>query len=194
MADAPMTFPGEIWKPVVDDRIDEPLEVSNIGRVKRIGRSYTVTGRPGVAPFQCHRPTRLAHILYPLGYPSVNIRKPDGKRISIGIHQLICGAFHGPRPSPRHQAAHRDGNPVHCVLSNVRWATLEENQADKKIHGTHIEGVDMHNAKLDDARVKEMRRLHAEGGFTYTDLAKKFGVYRTTAERTIKRRLWKHVA
>ena len=65
----------------------------------------------------------------------------DGKRGHTWfIHQLVAVAFYGPRPSPDHQAAHRDGNKLNNHKSNIRWCTRAENEADKVLHGTSNRG------------------------------------------------------
>ncbi len=45
-------------------------------------------------------------------------------------------------------------------------------------------------AKLTFAKVEEMRRLHVEGGLTYTEIGKRFGVHRRTASSAIKGQTW----
>lgn len=46
------------------------------------------------------------------------------------------------------------------------------------------------SAKLTFAKVEQMRRLHVEGGFTYTEIGKRFGVSRTTAAKAVKGKSW----
>ena len=45
-------------------------------------------------------------------------------------------------------------------------------------------------AKLTFAKVEEMRRLHVEGGLTYTEIGKRFGVHRKTASSAINGITW----
>lgn len=68
------------------------------------------------------------------GYLRVHLYH-DGKRSAVGVHELICLAFHGPRPSPEHEAAHWDGTSSNNTPDNVRWATPLENAADRERHG-----------------------------------------------------------
>ena len=43
------------------------------------------------------------------------------------VHQLVCEAFHGPRPSPKHVVMHLDDNPLNNRADNLKWATQKEN-------------------------------------------------------------------
>lgn len=45
-------------------------------------------------------------------------------------------------------------------------------------------------AKLTFAKVEEMRRLRIEGGLTYTEIGKRFGVHRKTASSAIRGQTW----
>lgn len=49
-------------------------------------------------------------------------------------HFLVCLAWHGPRPSPRHQVDHIDRDRWNNRASNLRWVTPRENQLNGKNH------------------------------------------------------------
>jgi hypothetical protein len=51
----------------------------------------------------------------------------DGKGIHIRAHREVLLAFIGLPPTPDHQCAHWDGNPLNNHYSNLRWATPAEN-------------------------------------------------------------------
>jgi hypothetical protein len=74
----------------------------------------------------------------------------------------VCAAFHGLPPTADHQAAHCDGNPLNNRPDNLRWATPTENHADKKRHGTHLEGDKHHNSKLRQRQVEAIRPLRGK--------------------------------
>ncbi len=62
-------------------------------------------------------------------------------RVNLGrggvryVHRLILEAFVGTCPDGM-EGCHGDGDPTHNWLSNLRWGTDKENQADSKRHGT----------------------------------------------------------
>lgn len=56
------------------------------------------------------------------------------------IHLLVLEAFRGPRPSKRHEGAHWDNDRANAKLSNLRWATKEEQWDDRRRHGSDNRG------------------------------------------------------
>ncbi len=61
----------------------------------------------------------------------------DGTRETVSA--AICRYVNGPRPSPKHQAAHNCGHANCIAPRHLRWATAKENAADKQRHGTFPE-------------------------------------------------------
>jgi hypothetical protein len=107
------------------------------------------------------------------------------------VHNLVLAAFVGPRPEG-HEGCHRNGKSWDNRLENLRWATPKENSADKAKHGTVLKGSQLKVAKLNEEKVREIRRLY-ESGVGPTALAKKFGVYIRTIFFVVRREKWKHV-
>lgn len=81
----------------------------------------------------------------------------NGKGRTFYVHQIVCISYHGPRPSPRHHAAHRDGDKMNNTPGNVQWVTKEENEADKIAHGRSNRGERNGSAKLTDEQAIEVR-------------------------------------
>lgn len=73
--------------------------------------------------------------------------------------------------------------------------TQTDNVADMNTRGRGWtpKGETHGNAKLTDAKVREMREAH-EDGATIADLARQFDVSRSTAADCVRRRSWRHVA
>ncbi len=95
------------------------------------------------------------------GYIAVSLWQ-YGKGKTWPVHQLVCMAFHGPRPTPKHHAAHDDGDKDNNHESNVLWKTKKENEADKVRHGRTNRGDKNWNTKIKDADVPEVVRRIAE--------------------------------
>ena len=167
----------EIWKTV---SFDSRYEVSNFGRVRG--------GVTGALKKLTHRSD---------GYMVVAFYYGPGHTRTRLLHRLVLLAFKGEPPTPKHQAAHWDGNKTNNVLTNLRWATSSENNLDKKRHGTFTNprryGEKNHKAKLTVAKVREIRRLHGIEGRSMGSLAREHGVSVQSISAVIARRNWAHV-
>ncbi len=97
-----------------------------------------------------------------------------GKR--TGSHRYLCQLVHGEPPTSYHEAAHSCGNGhLGCVSPrHLQWKTREENEADKRIHGTHMRGERHGNAKLTEQQVIDIVGL--KGDQSQLKIAKRFGV------------------
>jgi hypothetical protein len=116
----------ERWREVADAT---DYEVSDMGRVRR--SKPDKYGRCSGRAFQEHRNGR--------GYLSVTLTTPSGT-VSRSVHSLVCGAFHGPKPTDLHEVAHGDGNRLNNHAGNLRWATRKENFQDRDRHGRTARG------------------------------------------------------
>jgi len=89
---------------------------------------------PGYAPL----PNGGYRTYLPAPYKGV-VRKArkDAKHVYLGtwtrrhgnmkIHQLVCEAFHGPRPFDRAVVIHLDENALNNRPENLKWGTQKEN-------------------------------------------------------------------
>jgi hypothetical protein len=126
-----------------------------------------------------------------VGYVRVCLYR-DKKVQRHSVHRLVACAFHGDPPTPSHQAAHNDGNRLNNRASNVRWVTAKENAGDRDVHGRTARGVKNSEAKLTDAKVREIREL-LDCGVGMRKLASEYGVAKYSIFK-IKHNLgWKHV-
>lgn len=164
----------EEWRVVP---LDPGYEVSSGGRVRNAR-----TGRP-LTPWYAGA-----------GYLYVQLWR---SRIKTGVHRLVAFAFLGEPPSPHHEVAHNDGNPENNHVSNLRWATHAENQADIRKHGTGYyhgwRGETHPTAKLNDQQVREIRQRCRQGRASRKALAAEFGVSRASIDQIAQGRTWKHL-
>ncbi|HBZ0630568.1 TPA: hypothetical protein MJB77_25460 [Klebsiella pneumoniae] len=85
----------------------------------------------------------------------------SGTEKLLTASRAMCIAAHGEPPTERHESAHTCGkghegcvNPRHLY-----WATPEENQGDRVLHGTSNRGEAQWNHKLTVEQVREIRLL-----------------------------------
>lgn len=157
-------------------------------------------------PLTCHKPISakgkpMAWILTNVGHDGDGCliwpfaRFPDGRAhmASGKPSRIMCEQAHGPAPTQTHEAAHSCGNAYGgCVHpKHLRWATALENAADKRLHGTIIEGEAHYASKLTAANVREIRRLALT--MPQKDLCPLFGVNANTISKIVNLKAWKHV-
>jgi hypothetical protein len=180
----PHTIPDlpEQWRPVPG--WEDLYEVSTLGRARSLQRTVVnslgvkTTFKPLIrktAP-NCH------------GYPFFSVNAKGRPRSNILVHRAALEAFIGPCPSGC-ECAHWDGDRANGRLSNLRWATHDENYDDRVRHGTDKRGDRCNWAKLDWATVRAIRALPAN--LTFEQMAAQFGVAAMTAYQIRHWRTWR---
>ncbi len=104
------------------------------------------------------------------------------------VHRLVLETFVGP-PMNGHEACHCNGNCLDNRLKNLRWDTRLGNANDARAHGTRPIGSRKTQAKLNEAKVREI----ISSDESSRALAKRFGVSPTIVERVKRRTAWRHV-
>lgn len=125
------------------------------------------------------------------GYLRFNVSLSNGKLTQTSVHIAVCSAFHGPRPDERF-AAHRDGDKLNNRADNLYWATYEENERDKREHGSALLGERHHQAKLTESDVRSIR-LRLASGEAGRALGEEYGVTETTISHVKHRKTWSHI-
>ncbi|WP_081774310.1 HNH endonuclease [Sphingomonas sp. URHD0057] len=123
------------------------------------------------------------------GYAFVRLGLGRGVPRNFKLSRLVCEAFHGPAPSPTHHAAHNDGNPANNAVDNLRWATPAENNADKRLHGTHLLGERHAGVKVTDAELRSARQQFTGARGQVAQFARDFGISRSTAYNLLHQRV-----
>ena len=111
------------------------------------------------------------------GYLSASVSR-DGNAWRTGAHVLVCLAFHGEPPTPKHEVAHENGCRTDNRPNNLVWKTHRENQADMKRHGTLLFGDKHPKAKLTEREAREI--ISQLDSVPNRRLAAKYGVSRQT--------------
>lgn len=104
------------------------------------------------------------------------------------IHRLVYQEHNGPIPPDlvvRHKCDVRQCvRPDHLVLG-----THEQNVQDRVARDRSAKGVSNGRAKLDEEKVRQIRRSEKAVG----ELAREYGVDRKLIRRIRDRKLWRHV-
>lgn len=125
------------------------------------------------------------------GYLSVRLRGGGRSRVFF-VHVLVLLAFKGPRPDG-HETRHLNGRRDDNRLSNLAWGTHQENEADRRRHGTVLVGELHGQARFTSDQVLEIRRRLAKGEGP-TAIGRAFGVSKTAIAFIRDGKNWRHVA
>jgi len=165
----------EEWRPIEGQ---PGYEVSSLGRVRSLPRTI-IRGNGHRQPVKgCilkqqlwRRPTSGPYWLVHFG-----------SRFTSYTHVLVCAAFHGSKPTPKHIVGFRDRDGLNNRSDNLRWVTYKENEDDKRLHGRrpHL---------LSEKNVREIRVKIGQGVMS-TEIAKAYSVHPTTIADIKFRRTW----
>lgn len=87
----------------------------------------------------------------------------DGRTKVVTVHRLVALAFLGTPPSGKNDCAHADGDKQNNAVSNLRWASRQENESDKVLHGRSNRGERNGQARLSDAEAIALRKAGRAG-------------------------------
>lgn len=141
-------------------------EISDRGNVRRRGRA--------IATFLID------------SYPAFNVSM-HGARRSLRVHREVAIAFLGLQETML--VRHLDGNPKNCLCSNLAWGSYEDNERDKRYHGTDLSGEHHHKHKLSSADILAIRNSTVKR----SDLARTYGVGYRTIYAIQRGETWRHL-
>jgi hypothetical protein len=177
---------GEIWRDIPG--YEGAYQVSSCGRVRSLDRRVLCSD----GDVHMYKGPVLRPSLGRADYSIVTIgRRTHGRRKTRYLHELILTAFAEPRPFPKAVARHLDGDKTNNAVNNLRWGTHKENCEDRDRHGRGQHGSQNPRAKLTEAAVCEIRRLHYL--VPHRELARRYRVSPSAVAHIHCRRSWTRV-
>lgn len=158
---------GENWQPLYNFPY---YQVSDKGQVRR---TFVYKPKPNNA-----------------GYPCVNLSYKNNQR-KIAIHRAVWEMFRDTIP-PDRMINHMDGDKTNNDISNLELVTNRENIEHYKNNLLTYRGSKVNTAKLTDDIVKDIRAKR-ENGYSTAMLVKDYGVNKSTINRILSRKNWKHI-
>jgi len=102
-------------------------------------------------------------------------------------HRVMCRLAHGAPSDEALEAAHSCGVRACCNPQHLRWATHSENMADRKLHGTSLQGELHPTARLLESQVLE---IFNDTNASNASLAKRYGVTPSNIQAIRRGRNW----
>lgn len=167
----------EIWKSLKNIvECGDYYEISNLGRLKSTGQRKTI--------LKLHKNEK--------GYFRVKLYC-KGKTKTYRLHRLVALAFVD-NPEEKPEVNHKDGDKENNYATNLEWSTRKENVVhsfDNGLNKTRGEGN--HHAKINEDKVRDIRRMYDSKKYTQLELSKLFGISRPNVSSIVRRESWKHV-
>lgn len=157
-------------------------EVSNLGRVRSLCRTVKARDGEKIIDGKLLKPSLKG------SYLTVCLCNLN-EETYLTIHRLVAKAF---VMGFGDVVRHLDGNSLNNNHMNLAWGSHKENEADKKIHGTNINGEKHHNSVLNDELVRQIRKLYNEG-HSQLKIAAFMSINRGTIGHVVRRESWAHV-
>lgn len=137
------------------------------------------------------------HIVKPtlgskFGHLRVRLCRTSGRAVERMVHRLVLEAFVGPCPPGQMCRHFPDRDPANNRLSNLQWGTAQENQDDRKVHGTNhsVCGENHGSAKLTWDTVSAIRAEYAAGGILQKAIAEKHRVHQSLISLIVREKVW----
>jgi hypothetical protein len=153
-------------------------QANKAGVVRSLGRQCKMQFRKGRELTQVKKSKR---------YLAVTLTK-GALRKQLLVHDIVLATFVGPKPAG-HQARHLDGNMFNNDLANLCYGTIQENNNDKKVHGTMAKGERHGMAKMTAEKILFIRSSDKSD----KELAHMFGLTPGYVYAVRRRVSWKHI-
>ena len=170
---------GERWRPI--GGYEGIYEGSDFGRGRR-------------DPSSPYHPGKQIHgAVMKSGYRHVVLSR-DKRQKSYRLCRIVAAAFFGPAQEG-YQVNHKDGQKDNDSLSNLEYVTPAENARHAVATGLTRPAFGIRNgaSKLNESKVRAIRRRWSSGSHNYSDLASTYGVTEGCIGHVIRGSTWSHV-
>jgi hypothetical protein len=173
----------ERWLPV--EGYEGSYEVSSLGRIRALPR----TSQTGMT-LDAREVILSAHSA---GYLKCGLRR-EGKTRTHFAHRIAARAFLGPAPEGREDVNHKDGNKRNNHISNLEWASRQENCAHAIETGlSPAQGGTHYLASMSNEVALEVRAW-LNAGARICDIARFYEISRNPIRMMKYGRGWKSIA
>ncbi len=128
------------------------------------------------------------------GFMQLNLKLKDNIRQGFYVHKLIAEEFIK-QPEGKKFVFHIDGNKLNNHWENLKWADRKEmtqHQIDQGVYLHENRKMPSH-AKMNETKVRLLKKRLKEGKTKRKVLAKSFGITETQLRRIEKGENWGHI-
>lgn len=162
------------WKPYIFNEKETMYEVSDLGIVRNKNSKVILNGSPD----------KRGYIMLTLHI--------DGKSRSTLLHRIVAKTFI-PNPDNKPTVNHKDGNKRNNAVSNLEWATHQENIIHALRTGLRdLRGTRAISNKYSEKQVRDMCEL-LQKGYSMKDAAELLNVNINLARRILYFGKWAHI-
>lgn len=126
------------------------------------------------------------------GYVRVAVDTLNRRGKYFLLHRLIAQTYI-PNPNKLPDVNHKNGIKTDNSVKNLEWCTPQQNFAHAKENGLYSRGEKHYASKLSKEDVLDIRKMHSQGGTTYSEIAKRYSVLPHCISKIVRRVNWKHV-
>jgi len=172
---------NEVWKDVVG--YEGIYFISDLGRIKSTYKNHRFIDKSGI---KSPKTTKY-------GYFGIELIKNKIHK-HYAVHRLVAIAFI-PNPDNLPQINHIDGNKKNNRIENLEWCNASMNglHAYKMGLSTPVRGDANRNSKLDEDKVRLIRKLYYEDKLGQITIAKMLNVNKNAISGVITWRTWFYV-
>lgn len=179
---------NEIWKPI--HGYNGLYEISNLGRVKGIRKSYL--GRWGAQVALSEKILKCKQESN--GYWRIGLLDENRVRVFHLIHRLVAIAFI-PNPDNLPEVNHKYGDKSDNRAATLEWITTSQNvRHSYDVLGKQgPKGEKQGRSKLKEDNVLTIRDLYKTGNYSFADLGDQFNVTRSNIRAIVIHKSWTHI-
>ena len=108
--------------------------------------------------------------------------------------RIVCNAWHGPSPTDKPFALHKNDYGWDDTPGNLYWGSDSDNRKDAWRNGQIAAcGEKASGSKLTEQEVIEIRIKHASGAYSQRYLANIYQVSNVTINHIVHRITWRHI-
>ena len=184
--------------------LEKPIQRQGLPLEERFWQHVDKRGPDECWEWTGRRTQKTSRTARGVGYGQFVLYPPDvPKKKTVIASRLAYTLHHG--KEPENLVLHTCDNPPCCNPDHLYDGTHKDNARDRDSRGRNgwatgkydnrntVRGTRQHLAKLDEEKVREIRRLYATGRYSQLKLGEMYGINQSNISEVVRRKTWAHV-